>query len=67
MLHDGGVDTFSKVLQRVRATTEQQMIDECTTDGRWFEHLEADQANATADYRSKEAGRESRTVFFATT
>ena len=67
MLHDGGVDTFSKVLQRVRATTEQQMIDECTTDGRRFEHQETDQANATADYRSNEADRESRTTFSETT
>ena len=55
MLYDRGVATFNEVLLRVRATIfyEQQVIDECTSDGR-FEHGETDRANATTDTGQKE-------------
>ena len=57
MLHDRGVATFDEVLPHVRATIfgEQRVIDECTSNGRRFEHRETDRANATTDHRSKGA------------
>ena len=76
MLHDGGVATFDEVLLRVRATIfyEKRVIDECTSNGRRFEHRETDRANATTDYgskgadgESKGANGESRTAFSETT
>ena len=61
MLHDRGVATFDEVLLRVRATIfhEERVIDECTCNGRRFEHRETDRANATTDYGSKGADGES--------
>ena len=76
MLHDGDVATLDNVLLRVRATIfyEQRVIDECTSNGRRFEHRETDRANAKIDHRSKEtdgeskgAHGESRTAFSETT
>ena len=62
MLHDGDVATFNEVLLSVRTTIfyEQQVIDECTSNGRRFEHRETNQANATTDYWSKGADGESK-------
>ena len=62
MLHDGGVATFDEVLLRVRATIfyEERVIDQCTSNGRRFEHRETDRANATTDYGSKGADGESK-------
>ena len=62
MLHDEGVATFDKVLLRVRATIfyEERVIDECTCNGRRFEHRETDRANATTGYGSKGADGESK-------
>ena len=61
MLHYGGVATFDEVLLRVRATIfyEERVIDECTCNGRRFEHRETDRAHATTDYGSKGADGES--------
>ena len=61
MLQFGGVATFDEVLLPVRATIfyEQRVIDECTCNGRQFEHRKTDRANATTDYGSKGAGGDS--------